>query len=102
MTILAFLISGALAGLAGITEVADTMGQLQPSISPGYGFTAIIFALLARRNPVAILSAGVVLALSYLGGEGAQIALLQLITITRAIQRMLLFFALACDAPLLH
>src|SRR5690606_22868370 len=42
MIFFAFLVSGALAGLAGISEVSGAIGQLQPSISPGYGFTAII------------------------------------------------------------
>jgi ABC-type uncharacterized transport system permease subunit len=102
MTILTFLVSGALAGLAGICEVAGTMGQLQPSISPGYGFTAIIVAFLGRLNPFGILVAGLVLALSYLGGEGAQIALKVPIDITRVIQGLLLFFVLACDALILY
>ena len=41
-------ISGGLAGLAGIAEVSGQIGQLQPSISPGYGFTAITVAFLGR------------------------------------------------------
>ena len=53
-----FAISGALAGLAGIAEVSGQIGQLQPSISPGYGFTAIIVAFLGRLQPVGILIAG--------------------------------------------
>src|SRR5580704_8708536 len=50
-----FAVSGALAGLAGIIEVAGPIGHLQPGISPGYGFTAIIVAFLGRLNPVGIL-----------------------------------------------
>jgi len=46
-----FAISGALAGLAGIIEVAGPVGHLQPGFSPGYGFTAIIVAFLGRLNP---------------------------------------------------
>jgi simple sugar transport system permease protein len=102
MTLLVFAVSGALAGLAGIGEVAGSMGQLQPSISPGYGFTAIIVAFLGRLNPFGILLAGLLLALSYLGGEGAQIALRVPIDITRVIQGLLLFFVLACDALILY
>src|SRR5690606_38997252 len=75
MVIFAFLLSGALAGLAGITEVAGTIGQLRPVISPGYGFAAIIVAFVGRLNPIGILFSGLLLALSYLGGEGAQISL---------------------------
>ena len=102
MTIFVFLVSGALAGLAGICEVAGSMGQLQPAISPGYGFTAIIVAFLGRLNPVGIMIAGVLLALSYLGGEGAQIALKVPIDVTRVIQGMLLFFVLASDTLILY
>jgi len=47
----------------------STVGQLQPGISPGYGFTAIIVAFLGRLNPVGALVAAFALAISYLGGE---------------------------------
>jgi ABC-type uncharacterized transport system permease subunit len=52
LVVLTFAVSGALAGLAGIIEVAGPIGYLQPDISPGYGFTAIIVAFLGRLNPV--------------------------------------------------
>ena len=54
LILLTFAISGALAGLAGIIEVAGPVGHLQPGISPGYGFTAIIVAFLGRLNPIGI------------------------------------------------
>ena len=44
--------SGALAGLAGVFEIAGPIGQLLPSVSPGYGFTAIIVAFLGRPAPI--------------------------------------------------
>ena len=74
MVFFAFLLSGALAGLAGISEVSGAIGQLRPTISPGYGFAAIIVAFLGRLNPLGIVAAGLVLALTYLGGEAAQIS----------------------------
>ncbi|MCT7375409.1 ABC transporter permease [Chelativorans salis] len=101
MVIFAFLVSGALAGLAGISEVSGAIGQLRPSISPGYGFTAIIVAFLGRLNPLGIIAAGLVLALSYLGGEAAQISIGVSDKVARAFQGMLLFFVLACDT-LIH
>src|SRR5205085_10547320 len=73
MILLTFLISGGLAGLAGIAEVAGPLAQLRISVSPGYGFTAIIVAFLGRLNPISIIFAGFVLALSYLGGEGVHV-----------------------------
>jgi ABC-type uncharacterized transport system permease subunit len=97
-TLTVFAISGALAGLAGIVEAAGAIGHLQPSISPGYGFTAIIVAFLGRLNPIGILIAGLFLALTFIGGENAQISLRLPQDATRVFQGMLLFFVLACDA----
>jgi ABC-type uncharacterized transport system permease subunit len=97
MVFFAFLLSGALAGLAGISEVAGAIGRLQPSISPGYGFTAIIVAFLGRLNPLGIVAAGLVLALTYLGGEAVQSALGVSDKVARVFQGMLLFFVLGCD-----
>ncbi len=102
MILLAFLISGGLAGLAGICEVAGPLGQLRISVSPGYGFTAIIVAFLGRLNPLGIIVSSFVLALSYLGGEGVQIAYGVSDQIARVFQGMLLFFVLACDALILY
>ncbi|WEK49068.1 MAG: ABC transporter permease [Candidatus Kaistia colombiensis] len=102
MVLLTFLISGALAGLAGICEVAGPIGQLRTSVSPGYGFTAIIVAFLGRLNPIGAIFAGFLLALSYLGGEGAQVALGMSDQTTRVFQGMLLFFVLACDSLIFY
>lgn len=68
-----FLVSGACAGLAGALEVSGIIGQLVPTVSPGYGFTAIIVAFLGRLNPIGIVFAGLAIALTYLGGEALQI-----------------------------
>jgi ABC-type uncharacterized transport system permease subunit len=102
LVLLTFLISGALAGLAGICEVAGPIGQFRTSVSPGYGFTAIIVAFLGRLNPFGILLAGMVLALTFLGGEGAQITLHLSDQTTRVFQGMLLFFVLACDTLIFY
>jgi general nucleoside transport system permease protein len=102
MVIFCFLLSGGLAGFAGLAEVASTVGQLQPTISPGYGFTAIIVAFLGRLNPVGVLLAGFLLAISYLGGEAAQITLGISDKIARVFQGILLFFVLACDTLILY
>ena len=97
-----FGLSGALAGLAGICEVAGPIGQLQPAISPGYGFTAIIVAFLGRLNPIVVLLAGIVLGISYLGGEAAQVTLGISGKTAQVFQGMLLFFILACDTLILY
>ena len=94
---LTLLLSGGLAGMAGLFEVSGPIGQLLPTISPGYGFTAIIVAFLGRLHPVGILFAGLLVALSYLGGEIVQIELGMPQAITGVFQGMLLFFLLASD-----
>ena len=101
-TLFVFLVSGAFAGLAGISEVSGAIQQLRPSISPGYGFTAIIVAFLGRLNPLGIFAAGIVLALSYLGGEAVQISLNVTDKIASVFQGLLLFFVLACDTLIHH
>ncbi len=96
-----FLLSGALAGLAGLCEVAGPSGQLQPNISPGYGFTAIIVAFLGRLNPIGVIFAGILLAISYLGGEAVQVELGISDKTAQVFQGILLFLILACDT-LIH
>ncbi|MFQ6016716.1 MAG: ABC transporter permease [Kiloniellaceae bacterium] len=94
---LTMLTSGGLAGLAGLFEVAGPVGQLVPVISPGYGFTAIIVAFLGRLHPAGVLFAGLLVALSYIGGENAQIEVGLPVAVTGVFQGMLLFFLLGCD-----
>jgi simple sugar transport system permease protein len=102
LVIFTFAVSGALAGLAGIIEVAGPIGLLQPGISTGYGFTAIIVAFLGRLNPLGILAAGLFLALITIGGEGAQISMKIPLDLTKVFQGILLFFVLACDSLILY
>jgi simple sugar transport system permease protein len=102
LVLFTFAVSGALAGLAGIIEVAGPVGVLQPGISPGYGFTAIIVAFLGRLNPVGILIAGLFLALTFIGGEGAQISMKIPLDLTKVFQGILLFYVLACDSLILY
>jgi ABC-type uncharacterized transport system permease subunit len=97
LTYAVFAISGGAAGLAGICEVAGQIGQIQPIISPGYGFTAIIVAFLGRLQPIGILLAGLILSLSTIGGEGAQISMKLPLDMTRAFQGILLMCVLAAD-----
>jgi simple sugar transport system permease protein len=96
------MVGGGLAGLAGMFEVAGPVGQLTPSISPGYGFTAIIVAFLGRLHPIGVIFGGLILALSYLGGEAAQIDLGMPNSVTGIFQGILLFFLLGCDVLILY
>jgi simple sugar transport system permease protein len=99
---LSLLTGGGLAGIAGMFEVAGPVGQLTPQISPGYGFTAIIVAFLGRLHPIGVIFGGLILALSYLGGETAQIDLGMPNAVTGIFQGVLLFFLLACDVLILY
>jgi general nucleoside transport system permease protein len=94
---LALLIGGAGAGLAGISEVAGPIGLVQPSISPGYGFAAIIVAFVGRLHPFGIVLASLLMSALYLGGESAQIELQLPSSITGLFQGVLLFYLLAAD-----
>jgi simple sugar transport system permease protein len=91
------LVGGATAGLAGVGEVAGPIGQLLPSVSPGYGFAAIIVAFVGRLHPLGILLASILMSLLYLGGESAQMALNLPSAITGLFQGILLFFLLGSD-----
>jgi simple sugar transport system permease protein len=102
LVLFTFAISGALAGLAGIIEVAGPIGHLDPGVSSGYGFTAIIVAFLGRLNPVGILIAGLFLALTFIGGEGAQISMKVPLDVTKVFQGILLFYVLACDSMIVY
>ena len=90
-------LSGALAGLAGIFEVTGPAGQISIDFATGYGFTAIIVAFLGRLHPIGILFAGLLMALTYIGGELAQFMLGIPAAAIQAFQGMLLFFLLAGD-----
>lgn len=92
-----FMISGGLAGLAGIFEAAGPVGQLVPGLPAGYGFTAIIVAFLGRLHPVGILLGAMLMALTYIGGETAQIAMNLPSATTSVFQGLLLFFLLGTD-----
>ena len=90
-------ISGLLAGLAGMFEVSGPSGQISIDFNVGYGFTAIIVAFLGRLNPLGILFAGLLMALTYIGGDIAQSQLGLPAAAIQVFQGMLLFFLLALD-----
>jgi ABC-type uncharacterized transport system permease subunit len=91
------LASGGLAGAAGGAEVMGPIGQLTPSVSPGYGFAAIIVAFVGRLHPVGVVVAAVLMALFYIGGELAQSRLGLPSALTGVYQGLLLLFLLGAD-----
>jgi len=70
--IIVFAISGAIAGLAGMSEVSGVVGRLQDRISPGYGFTAVIVAYLAKFRPGRVIVAAILFGALILAGREIQ------------------------------
>ena len=92
------VISGITAGIAGAAEAAGPVGQLTLSLSPGYGFAAIIVAWVGRLHPIGIVFSGLLMALIYIGGEAAQVSMQLPSAVSLLFQGMLLFFLLGADA----
>ncbi|GAB5448735.1 ABC transporter permease [Gymnodinialimonas sp.] len=97
MVVLCLGVSGAMAGAAGLFEASGPQGSITIDFNVGYGFTAIIVAFLGRLHPIGILFAGLLMALTYIGGELAQLMLQVPSPAIQAFQGMLLFFLLALD-----
>jgi simple sugar transport system permease protein len=70
VTVLVALISGALAGLAGAIEVAGRAGYLTLDMSPGYGYSGIVVAMLAGLNPLGVVAAATFVAGILVGADG--------------------------------
>ena len=93
----ALLISGAMAGLAGALEFTGTLHSINLGFPSGFGFSAIIVAFLGRLHPIGCLIAGVVLAVTYVGGQVAQTTVHIPNATAGIFQAMMLFFILASD-----
>ncbi len=90
--VLVMSLSGGLAGLAGMAEVAGTVHRLQDNFSPGYGFTAILVAWLARLHPLGVIVAAILLSGLLVGAKEIQpggVAVL--------LQGVILSTVIACD-----
>ena len=70
--VLVMMVSGALAGLAGASEIMGVVHRLQGAISPGYGFTGIIIAWLAKLNPLAVILTSILFGALILAGREVQ------------------------------
>ena len=63
------LLSGALAGLAGAIEVAGRTGYVTLDMSPGYGYSGIVIAMLAALNPLGVVAAAIFVAGILVGAD---------------------------------
>ncbi|MGV3549457.1 ABC transporter permease [Rhizobium sp.] len=95
---LSLLIGGFAAGLAGAAEVAGPIGQLQRSISTGYGYAAIIVAYLGGLHPIGIVISALFMAALYIGGDNAMVSADLPIAAVRVFQGSLLLAYLVAAA----
>ncbi len=95
--VLAMFLSGAVAGIAGMTEVAGLQGRLQPGFSGGYGFTAIIVAWLARLNPMATILVSFLLGALLVGGDTLQVVMRLPLASVQVLQGLILFCVLGAE-----
>lgn len=96
--VLAMAIAGALAGLAGATQVSGVLGRATPGFTAGIGFDAIAVALLGRSHPVGILLAGLLFGALEAGGRQMQVDAGVSIDMISIIQALIIIFV---AAPLL-
>ncbi|KZB64876.1 ABC transporter permease [Thalassospira lucentensis] len=67
--VLVAMLSGGLAGLAGVSEVAGTRGYLATDLSPGYGYAGIVVAMLARLSPIGVIISALFVASVFVGAD---------------------------------
>lgn len=90
--VLVMMFSGALAGLAGMSEISGVVHRLQERISPGYGFTGIIVAWLAKLNPFAVVIVSVLFGALIVAGRELQPS-----GLAQLIQGIILFMVISSD-----
>lgn len=95
--LLVMFVSGAIAGLAGMGEVAGLQGRLSRGFSVGYGYTGIIVAWLARLNPLAVPFVAFLMAILLVGGDTIQVVMRLPLSSVLVLQGLILFCVLAGD-----
>jgi len=91
-TVLVMMLSGGLAGLAGMSEISGVVHRLQGAFSPGYGFTGIIVAWLAKLNPLTVVPVSILFGALLLAGREIQPS-----GIPKLIQGIILFCLISSD-----
>ncbi len=95
--VLVMMVSGGIAGLAGMCELAGIQQRLQHGFALGYGYTAIIIAWLSRLNPLSIILVSFLFAGLLVSGDMLQMSLGMGSSIAGVLQGVILFFVLAGD-----
>jgi len=99
VVIMVMLVSGGLAGIAGVGEVAGVQRMLldPAKLSLGYGYTAIIVAWLARRNPLAVLVTSVFFGVIMAGGDVIKVSLGLPFQLVNVFNGLILFFLIGSE-----
>ena len=97
LTLIIFAVSGAIAGMAGFSEVSGVHYRLQQNISLGYGYTGIIVAWLARNHPMGILLSSFLMAVIFVSAEILQIEYGLPISVVFLYQGIILFTVLGSE-----
>jgi simple sugar transport system permease protein len=93
--VLVMFVSGAIAGLCGMCEVAGLHGRLSRGFSVGYGFTGVIVAWLSRLNALALPFVSFLMGILLVGGDTLQVVMSLPLSSVQVIQGMILFCVLA-------
>lgn len=101
-TFLVMFLSGGISALAGFTETAGVINRLQHSISPGYGYTAIIIAWLSGQNAIGLLFSSLFMAILFIAGDTLQLNYQLPISLVNAFQGIILFMLLLSDFIMSH
>ena len=94
----AFVVSGALAGIAGFTEVAGVQHRMIENLSPGYGYTAIVVALLGQLNPTFVLASAVLFAALQVGASTMESAVGVPSSVVTIVQYLIVIFMIGHGA----
>lgn len=97
ITVGILMMSGALAGIAGMTEVSGVHFRLKQNFSIQYGYTGIIVAWLARNNPIAVIFTAFFMAAVFVGGELMQVEFRLPIAIVYLFEGIILFSVLGSE-----
>jgi len=97
LTLLVMFIGGGLAGLAGMGLVSGIILRLRHGISPGYGFSAIIIAWLARLNPLAVVPVSILFGGLLVAGDALQIGLGLAFATSLVFQGLILLFVVGAE-----
>ena len=92
-----FVVGGALAGMAGLIEIAGIQERLRPDFSPGYGFTAIVIALLGRGNAFKVVLAALFFGLLLVGGTSLEVAYTVPSALVEIIQALVILFLITAE-----